>query len=96
MYVAARRAAALAEEKEGAGEGGDAGEGGEEGSPLEGSQTVIPVAVWLPSYGTDPYYPSRRIRRITERVYFKVTSLLLVGGVDPCLPFCIELESWLY
>ena len=32
----------------------------------------MPVAEWLPSYGTDPYYPSRRIRRITERVYFKV------------------------
>lgn len=40
--------------------------GGGGGSPMT-------VAEWLPSYGTDPYYPSRRIRRITERVYFKVT-----------------------
>ena len=55
MHVAAKRAAALAEE-------GNEGGGG---SPM-------PVAEWLPSYGTDPYYPSRRIRRITERVYFKV------------------------
>lgn len=44
-------------------------EGGGEAPPSR-----IPVAEWLPSYGTDPYYPSRRVRRITERVYFKVRS----------------------
>lgn len=58
MHVAVMRETALA--KEG---------GGEKDPPSQ-----IPVAEWLPSYGTDPYYPSRRIRRITERVYSKVSS----------------------
>eukprot|EP00903_Cladosiphon_okamuranus_P009107 g8702.t2 len=54
MHVAAKRAAVLTEEGDGA------------------AESPIPVAEWLPLYGTDPYYPSRRIRRITERVYFKI------------------------
>lgn len=60
MFVAAKRAAALVEE----------GKTGEERSSSE--DPVRSVAEWLPTYGTDPYYASRRIRRITERVYFKV------------------------
>ncbi|CAM9116310.1 unnamed protein product [Ectocarpus sp. 4 AP-2014] len=60
MFVAAKRAAALAEE----------GNTGEEQSSSE--DPVRSVAEWLPTYGTDPYYASRRIRRITERVYFKI------------------------
>ena len=36
-------------------------------------QPGVVVAGWLPSYGTDPYYPSKRIRRITERVYYQAT-----------------------
>ena len=65
MHVAAKRAAALAEEG-----------GGGPGSP-------VPVAEWLPLYGTDPYYPSRRIRRITERAYFKVMQSIHSGMVQP-------------
>lgn len=34
-----------------------------------------PVAEWLPLYGTDPYYSSRRIRRITERAYNKASYM---------------------
>lgn len=65
MHVAAKRAAAPAEE------GGDGGGG-----------APMPVAEWLPSYGTDPYYPSRRIRRITERVYFKVNQARFMPRFD--------------
>lgn len=68
MHVAAKRAAALAEE----------GGGGEkEGETLSAGDSPVPVAEWLPSYGTDPYYPSRRIRRITERIYYKVMLVLV-------------------
>lgn len=35
------------------------------------TQDPVPVAEWLPWYGTDSYYPSRRVRRITERAYYK-------------------------
>ena len=50
----------------------------------------MPVAEWLPSYGTDPYYPSRRIRRITERVYFKVMGLF----VQTCVHVGFCFASW--
>ena len=44
---------------------------GESSTPTGGDKQ--PVAEWLPTYGTDPYYPSKRIRRITERVYYQAT-----------------------
>lgn len=74
MYVAAKRAAALAEE------------GG------RGAGSPMPVAEWLPLYGTDRYYPSRRIRRITERVYFKVILSVrsrFISFVTSCLVLCV-------
>lgn len=37
------------------------------------SKVKIPVAEWLPVYGTDSCYASRRIRRITERAYYKAS-----------------------
>lgn len=63
----------------------DGGGGG--GSPM-------PVAEWLPSYGTDPYYPSRRIRRITERVYFKVILLSYFVAVASIIAFPLVVVLW--
>lgn len=38
-------------------------------------EPTIPVSSWLDSYGTDPDYPSRRVRRITERAYKKASQI---------------------
>ncbi|CAM9162183.1 unnamed protein product, partial [Hapterophycus canaliculatus] len=70
MYVAVRKASALTKDAAKAEEGGD----GTPASSLSKTTQLLSVAEWLPSYGTDSYYPSRRIRRITERVYFKILS----------------------
>lgn len=42
-----------------------------EGHPTP-EEDPMPVSQWLETYGADPYYPSRRIRRITEKAYYKV------------------------
>lgn len=45
-----------------------------EGQPTP-EEEPIPVSQWLETYGADPYYPSRRIRRITEKAYYKVNRV---------------------
>lgn len=42
-----------------------------EGIPSE--PVALPVSAWLASYGTDPEYPSKRVRRITEKAYQKAS-----------------------
>lgn len=35
---------------------------------------ATPISTWLDSYGTDPEYPSRRVRRITLRAYYQASQ----------------------